>query len=570
MDEFDFNELTTPAFLPKTQVVFTNNISKTTPKATPLEVEWCDVELSLPNPSLKLSQIGAYWAIERVPNSPAYFIYAIIKTKPLPQDPRPAAKFSIRLSADGTDNGLAFNGLVECTDYAYVDEEYRVRLYGDTNLRCDLLSDEQIYAEISRGYKGQNEATSPEIATLSIDTAKLVAGLSTNKKTIDGWNLSTFNAATRPISVSWSANSLDSSGNPYIVFNQYTGEFYAQSSVTASSVKQPFVATLSDNLNGNVIGEISFNKTIINATETAAFSYSGSVEKNNGEPLYTLKCKKTGFICIRCWKSASPEPSDHCYKIVQILPPKLKKTHTPFISKVAYALMPNEAVEIVCANDENKLKVQSMDENIVKITNLNNGFVKSNTTKTLGVSEGETLLKWSIAETATHKAVEFYTPIKVILSADGLDGTGGYNGSAVGGNTNFSNQSSYPALLKKDDTITLTAQDNNANAGISAYPKVLNLTPDILELTPNSETAKNCSYTLAAKGNGVGVVALYADDVNGYLAAGTTLTNRQKMIYQILVFDTRKVFNQILCGDGDKNAQGIYEEIEVNKIYDFH
>lgn len=449
--EMDANELLVPAFLPKTHIVFTNNISKSDEWViSPLEWEWCDVELSYPNPSIEISKQGAFWGLRRISGSPAYHIYAFITTKPLPQDPRPAAKFSIRLTADGVDNDYAFNGKVEVVDYAYCDEKYKIRLYGDSNLSVDLLSDEQQYATISQGWEGENETA-------------------------------------------------------------------------------------------------------------------------NGEPLFTLNCKKVGFVCLRCWKNISQnQPSKHAYKIVQILPPKEKKLQTPFINRVAYALTPNEELAINASNFDN-LSVKSMDESIVQILDLDsNGFLVNGTTKTKGISVGETLLKWTAKETASRYGIEFFTPIRVITSEDGIDDSGGFNGSAIGGNMNFTQTPITTQLLKRDETLILSGVDINSNSSVSGYPRIENLTPNILNLSENSTSARNCEYTISPNGNGVGVVALFADDVNQQKLNGITPTSRQKMCYQVAVFDVRKVYNKVLCGDGDKNSQGIYEEIKQNKVYDFH
>lgn len=130
-------------------------------------------------------------------------------------------------------------------------------------------------SSIKIGYFAQ---TATQSATLSVTRNRNVAGLITNKKTVAGWVISGFDELTRPIDVSWSSNTLDSSGNPLIVFNQYTGEFYAESGIIQKN--QPFVATLTDRTNGQIIGIINFNKTITNAVWTNAFEYDEAIDIN--------------------------------------------------------------------------------------------------------------------------------------------------------------------------------------------------------------------------------------------------------------------------------------------------
>lgn len=304
-------------------------------------------------------------------------------------------------------------------------------------------------------------------------------------------------------------------------------------------------------------GASDLNADILTDEQSYA-SLSNKRTNAKGECVYTLNAKNTGFVCIRCWDNAGS--AEHAFKIVQILPPRHKKSHTPFFNYLPYQLASGESRAINVSNAPNII-IQSLDESIVKLTNNENGFLNDRTAA-VGVSEGQTALKIIIPETTTCKETIFTLPI----ACKNNDGTGSFNfGNSAGGTTKMNPSPPQTNKIYSDEYYTINARSTNPTN--NEYPRFKNLTPQFLNVEVLSEENKSAQVRVRAKGNGLGLLALFCADKemnakNGIYTGGYRLVTR----WQVASFECKKYPRKIYKKVANEKRFSVNSQLKIKEI----
>lgn len=306
--------------------------------------------------------------------------------------------------------------------------------------------------------------------------------------------------------------------------------------------------------------EVELNGSVTDAdilSDEQGFATLTNKRSANGKTLYTLNAHQCAFVCIRAWNSTDAE---HAFKIVQILPPRHKKLHRPFINYVPYQLKIGEERKISIQNAPN-MSVESMDSAIVKVTG--RSVIANDITGLVGVANGKTQLKFVVPETASYKETIFYLPIE----CKNNDLTGSFNfGNSAGGTTkmNPSPPLTNPCI-KLDEYYTINAVDRNPTN--NEFPRFVNVTPQILDMEILSEANKSAQVRVRAKNNGLGLLALRCADKEmnaqlGINTGGYRLVTR----WQVAAFECIKYPHNKILKDSNSKAAKV---IEAQKNYEF-
>lgn len=240
----------------------------------------------------------------------------------------------------------------------------------------------------------------------------------------------------------------------------------------------------------------------------------------------------------------------------------MKMYHTPFIKFIAYQLQVGENLTMFLQNADGA-KIESMDESIVQILNAGeNGEIVNNQTSTKGIKQGSTQLKISLEATSDKRKTTIFLPIKVQNMAT----KGSFNvGNSAGGTTYMQSMPrSFGILQGESNYWSLVGKSSNASN--NEYPRMINLTPNILNLETISEANKQSTYRIkVGKSNGIGLVALKCNDYEANIANGIVPSLRQITRWQVASFhvkggSTCKVF---AC------ENNCYEVDKALKIYVF-
>lgn len=171
----------------------------------------------------------------------------------------------------------------------------------------------------------------------------------------------------------------------------------------------------------------------------------------------------------------------------------MKMYHTPFIKFIAYQLQVGENLTMFLQNADGA-KIESMDESIVQILNAGeNGEIVNNQTSTKGINQGSTQLKITLEATSDKRKTTIFLPIKVQNMAT----KGSFNvGNSAGGTTYMQSMPrSFGILQGENNYWSLVGKSSNASN--NEYPRMINLTPNILNLETISEANKQSTLILS-------------------------------------------------------------------------
>lgn len=237
----------------------------------------------------------------------------------------------------------------------------------------------------------------------------------------------------------------------------------------------------------------------------------------------------------------------------------MKMYHTPFIKFIAYQLQVNETLTMFLQNADGA-KIKSMNESIVKIVNAGeNGEIINNQTSTQGIKQGSTYLKITMDATTTYRKTIITLPIKVQNTAT----VGSFKvGNSAGGTTNMQSMPRAFGIVQGSGYWTIIGKSSNGSN--NEYPRMSNLTPNVLNLETVSEANKQCTYRIRVNGNGLGLIALKCNDYEVNIANGITPALRQITRWQIASFHVLKNACKVFACDN-----GCYEVDKAQNIYLF-